>query len=235
MVFLGQRVVFLLKGADALVEHLDGVFEAVGVGEPVLLLELLHALEVELGHTRRAVLALGILILNSPRNGVDRGVHQLVELDGVRVAHLLVVVDTRKPDAAPVVVRWQRPLVGFAFFKASLEFLHFLLLVAQLVVELDVLGLLLCELLLENENLFLHQAPLLVAHRLLLQLFQLLRELRSLLTSERVKGVLLRCKRGHLLRKGAVLALQVSDDGHQLVINLLDAVTSEYFTQYVLI
>ena len=72
-------------------------------------------------------------------------------------------------------------MVVSAFIKLLLQFLYLLLLGSQFVVQLDVLGLFFRQLLLKHDNLLLHMLPLLVAHRLLLYLFQLLGELEGLL------------------------------------------------------
>ncbi len=86
MILLRDLIVFLLKHAYPLVEHLDGLLEPVRVREPVLLLKLLHVAEVELGNGRRPVLRLRVLVLNPLRYRVDRRIHQLVEIYRVAAA-----------------------------------------------------------------------------------------------------------------------------------------------------
>lgn len=63
------------------------------VGKPILFLEFLHALEVELRDAWGSVFTLGFLVLDPPRDGVDRGIHELVEFNGVGVLHLLMVIN----------------------------------------------------------------------------------------------------------------------------------------------
>ena len=56
MILLSHQIALFLLHADTLVERLDGLLEPVGVGEPVLLLELLHVPEVQLRDRGRAIL-----------------------------------------------------------------------------------------------------------------------------------------------------------------------------------
>jgi hypothetical protein len=115
------------------------------------------------------------LILDPPHYGIDRCGHELIKFYGVGlpVVALLMVVDSLDGIDAPASrVRGLRAFIssGAAFFDASLKFFHLLLFVAEFIVKVDVLGFLLCKLLLENDDLLFHEGPFLVTHRLLLQL-----------------------------------------------------------------
>lgn len=115
MILLGQGVILFFQGTDSLVEHLNRVFKSMSVGKPILFLEFLHALEVELRDAWGSILALGVLVLDPPRDGVDRGIHELVEFDSVGVLHLLMVINAHEAYTASVVIWWQRAFVSLAF------------------------------------------------------------------------------------------------------------------------
>lgn len=80
VMFLHHPVVFLLQEVDPLVEHLHRVLQLLGVGHPVLLLQLLDVLEVETGHLGRGVTGLGVLALDAVGDHVDGGVHEVLKV-----------------------------------------------------------------------------------------------------------------------------------------------------------
>lgn len=182
MVFLSESVIFLLNSANPLIKHFDGFLQLVGVRQPILLLELLHVAEIKLRDRRRSVFRLRVLVLDALRDGIDRTVHQLLEVYHV-VLELLVVVHS-------LVVALEGVLSDhvdhclLAFVDPSLKLIELFLPRSQLVVKLDVLGIFVCDLLLEQDNLLLHVRTLLVAHRVFLQLLYLLGKVRGLLACE---------------------------------------------------
>ncbi len=111
-----------------------------------------------------------MLVLDPLSNGIDRCIHKLVEINGILRQLLVVIIDSLNGQGMMLVRRINHRVLGLldGFFQSLLQFLHILLLCPELIVELDVLGLLLCEFLLNNNDLLFHKPSFLVAHALFL-------------------------------------------------------------------
>lgn len=153
-----------------MIQDLDRVFKPMGIGKPVLLLELLHVPEIQLRHWWGSVLWFRVLVLDPLSDGINRCIHKLVEVNGVLRHLLMVVIDSLNGQGVMFVRRINHRVLGllYGFLKSLLKLLHLFLLGSQLIVELDILSLLLSELLLNNNNLLFHKPSFLVAHALFL-------------------------------------------------------------------
>jgi hypothetical protein len=122
-----------------------------------------------------------MLVLDPLSDGINRGIHKLIEVDGILRHLLMVVINSLNGQWVMFVRRINDRVLGllYGFFQSLLKLLHLLLLGPQLIVELYVLSLLLSELLLNNNNLLFHKPSLLVAHALFLQLLDLVCKLLS--------------------------------------------------------
>jgi hypothetical protein len=111
-----------------------------------------------------------MLVLDPLSDGINRGIHKLIEVDGILRHLLMVVINSLNGQRVMFVRRINDRVLGllYGFFQSLLKLLHLLLLGPQLIVELYVLSLLLSELLLNNNNLLFHKPSLLVAHALFL-------------------------------------------------------------------
>ena len=190
------------------------------VGKPVLLLEFFHISEIKFGNRWRPIFWLWMLILNSLSDGIDRRVHKLIEVNGVLWIQHLVIVD---PDG---LLEFFPFLIGPSgtpkcVLKPPLQLLHLLLLGPQLIVQLYILGFLFSKLLLDHDDLFLHEPSLLIAHALLLELLNLFCERLGLLWGERLYLSFLGCETRHLQLQAAVLCLQLPDHRHQWCVGVI--------------
>lgn len=190
MVLLCGLIIFFFKNVYSLVEHFNRIFKSMSIGKPILLLELFHIAEIKFGYWGRPIFRFWMLVLYPLSDSINRRVHQLIEVYGVLWIQHLVIVDPHGlfeflaffdgPSSTPQ-----------GILKPPLKLLHLFLLRSQLIVQLNILRFLLCELLLYHDDLFLHEPSLLIAHALLLQLLDLFGEWHDLLRGERLNLFLL--------------------------------------------
>jgi hypothetical protein len=85
------------------------------IGQPVLLLELLHVTEIQLRHWWRSVLWFWVLILDPLSDGINRCIHKLIEVNGVLWHLLMVVIDSLNGQGMMFVRRIYHRVLGLLY------------------------------------------------------------------------------------------------------------------------
>ena len=140
VVFLCDLIIFFFKYIYSLVKNFNRIFKSVRIWKPILLLELFHVAKVELRDRRGPILRLRVFILYPLCDSINGGVHQLVKINRVLWIQNLVIVYSAARLFKFFTLLDSANAAPKGVLKFPLQFLHFLLLRPQLIVQLDIFG-----------------------------------------------------------------------------------------------